>query len=155
MPQSFKSFKEFFRSIQILHIAMFMGMALIMIVLKFIVGIEDQSAGDFLFPIIGIGMAMAGLIVGHLLFTHKINQLKRSNLAVRDRLTAYREAFIIKLALLEGPALVCIILHFLNGNPLLFYTYLFMLAMFGFARPTEKGILEELRLHEEDFSNTI
>ena len=70
--------------------------------------------------------------------------------SVPEKLTAYREAYILKLALLEGPALVCIILHFLGGNPLLFYTSIFMIFIFAYERPIEGRIKQQLNLHPED-----
>ena len=150
MQQQFTNFKEFFKSIQILHAALFLGMVMIMVILKFVLGIEDTADGDFLFPAIGIGLAISSLFFGQLLFQNQMKNLKKEGLTVVEKLEAYRTAFIAKLALLEGPALVCIILHFLGGNSLLFYTFLFILLIFAYERPTETRIKEHLDLHPED-----
>jgi len=150
MQQQFSNFKEFFRSIQILHAAMFMGVVMMLIILKFVLGIEDRSEGDYLFAIVGISLAMSSLIFGNIIYTNKVEAIKKEKLPVMERLVQYREAFIMRLALLEGPALVCLILHFLNGDPLLFYTCVFMIIMLGMALPTEEKVMRELGLNSED-----
>ncbi len=150
MQQQFSNFKEFFRSIQILHGAMFMGVVVMLIMLKFVLGIEDRSEGDYLFAMVGIGLAMSSLVFGNIIYTKKIEAIKKEQLPVMDRLTQYREAFILNLALLEGPALTCLILHFLNGDPLLFYACLFMIVMLAMARPTEEKIIQELGIRPTD-----
>jgi len=150
MQQQFSNFKEFFKSIQILHAAMFFGMFMIMVILKFLLGIENTSDGDLLFPAIGIGLAISSLLFSQFLFNNKMDSLKKERLTVAEKLEAYRSTYILKLALLEGPALVCIILHFLGGNPLLFYTFIFLLIIFAFERPLEARIKQQLNLHAED-----
>lgn len=150
MQQPFTNFKEFFRSIQILHGAMFMGVVMVLIILKFILGIEDRSEGDYLFAIIGISLAVSSLVFGHLIYSKKVDAIKKEKLPVMERLEQYRAAFIINLAFLEGPALCCLVLHFLNGDPLLFYACIFMIIMLAMARPTEKKVMRELGLRLED-----
>ena len=150
MQQQFSNFKEFFRSIQILHAAMFMGVVMLLVILKFILGIEDRSEGDYLFAIIGIGLAMSSLVFGNIIFNKKVEAIKKEELPVMAKLTRYREAFIMNLALLEGPALICLVLHFLNGDPLLFYACIFMLIMLVLARPTEEKVMRALGLRSED-----
>ncbi len=150
MQQQFTNFKEFFRSIQILHAAMFMGVVMVLVLLKFILGIEDRSEGDYLFAIVGIVAAIFSLVAGHFIYNSRIETIQKEKLPVMERLTQYREAFVMNLALLEGPALICLILHFLNGNPLLFYACIFMIIMLALARPTEEKVLRELGLRSED-----
>ena len=148
--QPFTNFKEFFRSIQILHAAMFMGVVMILIILKFILGIEDRSEGDHLFAMVGIGIAMSSLVFGHFIYNSKVETIKKEKLPVMERLNQYQPAFVMNLALLEGPALICLILHFLNGDPLLFYACVFMIIMLALARPTKDKIMQELGLRSED-----
>lgn len=150
MQQQFSNFKEFFKSIQILHAAMFFGMVMILVLLKFLMADEVTSDGDLLFPAIGIGFAISALGISQILFNKKMESLKKERLTVPEKLTIYREAYILKLALLEGPALICIILHFLGGNPILFYTSLFMIFIFAYERPIEGRIKQQLNLHAED-----
>lgn len=150
MQQQFTNFKEFFQSIQILHAAMFMGVVMILIILKFILGIEDRSEGDHLFTILGISVVIFGLVSGHFIYNNRIEIIKKDKLPVMEQLTQYREAFIMNLALLEAPALICLILHFLNGDSLLFYASVFMIIMLALARPTEEKVMRELGLRSED-----
>ncbi len=150
MQQQFTNFKEFFKSIQILHAAMFMGVVMILIILKYVLGIEDRSEDSKLFAMIGIGLAISNLVLGQFIYTQKVAAIKKERLPVMERLEQYRGVFIMRLAFLEGAALVCLILHFLNGDPLLFYTCLFMVMMLAFVRPLERNIMEELGLSRED-----
>ena len=150
MQQQFTNFKEFFRSIQILHGAMFMGVVMMLIILKFVLGIEDRSEGDYLFAMVGIGLAMSSLIIGNIIYNKKVEAIKKEQLPMMERLSQYQATFILNLALLEGPALVCLILHFLNGDPLLFYACLFMIVMLAMAHPTEEKIMRELGIRPTD-----
>ena len=150
MQQQFTNFKEFFRSIQILHGAMFMGVVMMLIILKFVLGIEDRSEGDYLFAMVGIGLAMSSLIIGNIIYNKKVEAIKKEQLPMMERLSQYQATFILNLALLEGPALVCLILHFLNGDPLLFYACLFMIVMLAMARPTEEKIMREFGIRPTD-----
>lgn len=152
MQQQFSNFKEFFKSIQILHAAMFFGMVMILVLLKFLMADEVTSDGDLLFPAIGIGFAISAIVIGQILFNNKMETLKKERLTVAEKLAAYRETYILKLALLEGPALVSIILHFLDGNSLLFYTFLFVLFIFAYERPIEGRIKQQLNIHPEDLA---
>lgn len=144
------NFKEFFRNIQILHLAMFGGMAMIMLILKFILGIDEKTDDDWMFTIIGLTISVMSIGFGYFLYNKKISDLQLKTHSVPERLAAFREAFIFKLATLEGSALICLILHFLDGSPYLFYAFLFILLLFGFERPTELRIQDELKLRAQD-----
>lgn len=152
MQQQFSNFKEFFKSIQILHAAMFFGVIMMLIILKFVLGVHDSSDGELLFPVMGIGLAIPSLILGQIIFNNKMESLKKEKLTVMEKLATYQSAYILKLALLEGPMLVCLILHFLGGNPLLFYTCLFLLFIFAYERPIQSSIMQQLNLHSEDIA---
>ena len=99
---------------------------------------------------VGIGLAISSLVFGNIIYNKRIEAIKKERLPVMERLAQYREVFIMNLAFLEGPALTCLILHFLNGDPLLFYTCIFMIVMLAMARPTEEKVMQELGLHLED-----
>ena len=146
MATQFSNLKEFLQSIKILHLAMWMGMTILALLFKFVLGVEDQSEGDFLFPSIGIFTAVSSVAIGHLIFNQKIEQIRQKEEALMDKLGGFRVAYILKLALLEGAALLCLILYFLNGNPLLFYTFLFVWLLFAFEHPNEKKIKAALRI---------
>ena len=150
MQQQFSNFKEFFRSIQILHGAMFMGVVMMLIILKFILGPHNRPEGDYLFAMIGIGLAMSSLVIGNIIYNKKVEAIKKEQLPLMERLSQYQAIFILNLALLEGPALLCLILHFLNGDPLLFYACVFMIIMLGMARPTEEKVMRELGIRPSD-----
>lgn len=151
MQKTFSNFQEFFKSIQIFHGAMFVGMVLIMVILKFILGVEDNGfPQDYLFTLIGVVAGLTALVAGHLLFTRQINELKMKAPPVMERLAGYQTAFIMKLALLEGSALICMILHFLEGTSILFYTFLFLLVMFALYRPTVEKVQASLGLTKAD-----
>ena len=152
MQQQFSNFKEFFKSIQILHAAMFFGVIMILIILKFVLGVEDTSDGDLLYPAIGIGLAISSLVLGQIIFNNKMESVKKERLSVMEKLEAYQSAYIMKLALLEGPTLVCLILHFLGGNPMLFYTCLFLIFIFAYERPIQARIKQQLNIHPEDLA---
>ena len=144
------SFDQFFRSLQILHAAMLMGMVVVLVMLKFVLGSQTVVGSDSLFIIMGMGLALFGLLMAYILPVKKINAIEQGKLSVTERLEKYREAFVLKMALIEGPALVCIILHYLQSDSLLFYTAIFLIIVFALSRPVAEKIKEELDLRPSD-----
>ena len=71
MQESFSDFKDFIRSLQILHIAMVVGAILTLLILKYVIGVQN-SESDPVITYTFMGMASLPLLLSlpntHLLF---------------------------------------------------------------------------------------
>lgn len=92
---------------------------------------------------------LIGVLAGPFVRLYKINKLKLET-DLKMKLAGYRAATIIRLALLEGPALFTVIAFLLTGDTnFLLYTS-FMLLLFAMIRPTMERAIKELNLDERE-----
>ena len=88
-------------------------------------------------------------IASNLINKSKINKIKqKTNLL--EKLGDYRSAFIIKFALLEGPAFLSITVFLLTANKVYLVYILPIIILFIILRPTKDKIVVELELNKEE-----
>ena len=95
----------------------------------------------YLVPIFAIG----GAIASHFIFNSQLKKVHEKK-TLKEKLTAYQTARIIRLALIEGPALLAIVIFFKTNN--LYYLIIgaVMFAYMILLRPTPQVIRQELNL---------
>ena len=145
MPKKSSEFKENLRGLQILHLAMVAGATMALFLLKFLSKAQGTSS-DSVMLYSFIAVAGFSLLLYFLLYNKKIEAAKAFKGTTVEKMDKYREAFVFKLALIEGPAMIGAILHFLDGNLILFYASLALILLLFLQRPTEEKIVEELQL---------
>jgi len=145
------SVKALYNSIKILPSAIIAGLCLITCVIVFLKKgeIQEDTFGDFV--VIGIALLAATCIVlSSYLFRKKVNESVGK--PIIDKLVLYRQATIIRFALLDGPALFSIVFFLLTGN-FLYLVITGAMALFMILnRPNDDMIAEHLMLTEEDKS---
>lgn len=141
--------QQLYRSIKVLPLALMVGLVLMTSVILYLNqdAIPNESIEEFF--VIGIALLAAiSAVLGSYLFRKKINETVGKPIV--DKVVLYRQATILRFALLEGPALIALVLFHISGN------YLFMVitgAMFLFMllnRPTDDMIAQHLNLTESD-----
>lgn len=143
--------KELYNSIKILPLALIAGLCMIsgiMIYMK-----QGQDASDNfggLFVIIIALIAATGFILGSFLFRKRIADSMGKTMI--EKLVIYRQATIIRFALLEGPGILSIVLFFLSGNYLYMVITGAMVLFMLLNKPTDDMIAQHLMLTEEDKS---
>ena len=141
--------KELYNSIKILPLALIAGLCMIsgiMIYLK-----QGQDATDNfgeIFVIVIALIAAAGFVLGSFLFRKRIADSMGKTMI--EKLVIYRQATIIRFALLEGPGILSIILFFLSGNYLYMIITGAMVLFMLLNKPTDDMIAQHLMLTEED-----
>jgi hypothetical protein len=141
--------KELYNSIKILPLALIAGLCMIsgiMIYLK-----QGQDATDNfgeIFVIVIALIAAAGFVLGSFLFRKRIADSMGKTMI--EKLVIYRQATIIRFALLEGPGILSIILFFLSGNYLYMIITGAMVLFMILNKPTDDMIAQHLMLTEED-----
>ena len=145
---------SYFKSLTVLHIALFGGQVLMAGVMFFLKGstVFHISSTDGVFLYLVPILSVAGLIFGQRLYESRIQHLKdESNFD--DKLEKYRAAIIIRLSLLEGPALLSIMAYYITGN--LFYLLIaaLLILYFFYLKPSIEKTKSELSLTQSEPKN--
>ena len=143
------TFKDYFKSIQVIHFALMTGV-LFFAVIAYILVSQGFAVGgleniDNLLSAFVPVFLIAGLFSGNFLFKIKVNEAKEKP-GLMEKFNLYRSALIIKLALVEGPAFFSIVFYMLTGKFLYLVLTGFLLAVFYYYKPTREKIIGDLEL---------
>lgn len=141
--------KELYNSIKILPLALIAGLCMISGIMVYLKQGQDttDNFGEFLVIIIAL-LAAAGFVLGSFLFRKRIADAMGKTMI--EKLVIYRQATIIRFALLEGPGLFSIVFFFLTGNYLYMIITGAMVLFMLLNKPTDDMIARHLMLTEED-----
>lgn len=107
----------------------------------------------YLVPIFALG----GISVSIFIFNTQLRQIHKKE-SLTEKLSAYQTSHLIRIALIEGPAFLAIIIFMISSNLFYLIIALALLAYLIFLRPTANGIKEDLNLNfeqEKEFRKTI
>ena len=143
--------KDYFKSLQIIHFALMMGILFFAIIAFILVsqgfavaGLEDIDIMlSFFVPV----FLIIGLVSGNFLFKLKVIEAK-GNLSLLEKLNIYRGALIIKMALLEGPAFLSIIIFIITGKLMHLALTGILLIVFVLYRPSKEKLISDLELNQ-------
>ncbi len=99
---------------------------------------------DVMFFIVPL-LAIVGIFAGNYLYENNIKGLASKN-TLREKLSGFQSASIIKYALLEGPALLGIVDFMKDGNQYFLIISLILLAWLIAQRPTRDKVERDLKL---------
>ncbi len=145
--------KQYFRILAIIHIALMIGVAFFASIAYFMVynvGFEPiDGETSYALKLLTPMLMLLGVLANPFVKLYRINKL-RLETDLNNKLAGYRAATIVRLALLEGPALFTVIAFLLTGDTnFLLYTS-FMLLLFAMTRPTLERAIKELKLNESE-----
>ncbi|MFT4758932.1 MAG: hypothetical protein ACI9XO_001529 [Paraglaciecola sp.] len=143
--------KEQFKSIQILHMALMVGMILIFVFLWFSNPIViNMNPLDGLFSLI-LPFVMLAVIGGGIALYNKLKSNTNAQATLMQKMWEYRKISILRWSLLEGASLVSIIVFFF-GEPNISVLFAFTLGLFAFSvfRPTVDGFGEDFGLNQQE-----
>ncbi|MFD2099409.1 hypothetical protein [Flagellimonas iocasae] len=103
------------------------------------------SDSDDMFLAIVPVVAMVGIFLGDFLFRKMVKSIP-SNMGLKEKLARFQTACIISYALLEGPALFCIVIFYNTQNFAYLFIGLFLLFYLYLKRPTKDKVLNQLNL---------
>jgi hypothetical protein len=127
----------YFNSLKIIHIAMVAGLGFFCAIGFFLVSTNQfpPSIGDSkVLQLIGVVIALCGIAGSYFVFKNMLGTMRALG-STDEKLNRYRNACIIKYALLEGPALVNIVLYMLTGNVLYLGISGLIIICFGMLGP--------------------
>jgi len=130
---------------------MLMGIVILIVVAWTLAGSMDtgDSNLDEIFLVVVPAFSLTALIASQLLFKLKINSIDPS-IHLPQKLLAYKEALIIKYALIEGPAILACIAFLLTANTLHLAIAGILLLFFVYNRPDKSRLLLDLNLTADD-----
>lgn len=148
MEQTLLTSKSYFTSLKIIHFALTAGVVfflLIAIALQF-TGFEPELK-EMETILLGITAfaAIAGIFTGNLLFRKRLEQLVELK-SLKEKLTGYQSALIVKYAVVEGPVFFCVVAYLLTANilfPVIAVFLVFVLVLFA---PRKDKLISDLNL---------
>jgi len=143
--------QTFFKTITIIHLALVAGQALFGIVAFFITNSTSltlRPVGDIFFYVVPL-LAITGIITGNFLFKQKLNSLSE-NTSLKEKLSIWQTATIIKFATAEAPSLLGIAVYLITRN--LFYLFVSGLVVLYFIwiGPKKENIAHDLHLSYDE-----
>ena len=144
--------KSVVQQINILSLAMLGGITMLGVVGVIINQTQPLGQGDamtsmFLWVVVLVG---AGGIVGsNVVYKHFLSQIT-SEISLMEKLEKLRTATIIKLVLIEAPALLAGIAYLLTGSLQFLLLLIGIMVFFWFQRPSRDRIITDLSLSQDE-----
>ena len=144
--------ENYFKANRIVHIAFVIGLVFFALV-SFLMqlngfGTIGENGNKFAVYIIPI-IALIGLISSTLLFKRKLNECKtKQNL--KEKLTEYRSALILKFGIIEGTTFITLISYLLTGELIVLAVAGILIVAFITYLPTKGKLINDLELSFTD-----
>lgn len=155
MTNTQQSSKEFFKLTAILHLAMVLGVVLFGVVVYFFIidfqHPDTQSEVANLLVYLVPGLVIVGILASNIIYRIKLNTVKGSE-DLKTKMMGYREALIIRYALLEGPALFALAAIFITNNVNFMVYAGLLVALMVLKRPTLRTAIMDLELDQQEIA---
>ena len=137
-----------FRTLNLVFLGMTMGQV---IIFALFFNLRQHNAGlHQQFQYVALAVVIGAILGAPWTYARLLAAYRGANLPFDSKMQAYFSANLVKLAMLEGAALVCLVFLFLTGQ--LYYAYLFLPVFFAFLlhRPKPVKCAEDLQLNDEE-----
>jgi hypothetical protein len=144
--------EQWLKSLNVLHLALVIGMSIFLGLVCFLKKdvLTFQTSSDTMpFTVVGLVLGLGVLFVGPLLFNARI---KAASGTLNQKLNTYRQAFVVKMAVLEGAAIFNILVLFLFGSGIQLLVATLLLCFMVMQKPSAFKISEALQLNYEEKS---
>ena len=139
--------KSFLKTLSLIHLSLVAGVVIFGIMMYLQTPNQEISInyeGDVMFFVVPF-MAIAGIFAGNYLYNIIITNLN-SKKTLKEKLSGFQTASIIKYALIEGPALLGIIAFMNEGNQYFLLISLLLILWLLAQRPTRDRVERDLML---------
>ncbi len=141
------------RSIQIVHLALIIGVTLFMVI-SFVnnanrLALLPDDETHMTLVYVACGMAVLSVIVSSALYNNLLGKIDTSS-PLSQKLPQYFSASITRWALLEGAALFNVVVFLLSGSLLNVGLAILLLALMGNLRPSRQKVTDELKISYPD-----
>jgi len=141
--------KEQFKSLQILYYTLLGSCLFAGLFLMVLWPTYKETGNNYMMLIIIGAITFSCLFLSSFIYNKRMKQAK--NLGdLQEKLFHYRSNSIYRWALLEGPALWCVLMKFMLGNDLYLLLYGMAVVMLFLARPTVEGFIKDFQLNSQE-----
>lgn len=112
--------------------------------------VQDESLNDVL-SYISVGYSLVSIPLSFLIFKMTISKSRKAE-QLKEILTAYRNAFILRLSTFEGAAILAFISYFITGRLITVTLGGFILAFMFILRPSREEVEREYKLSHENLN---
>lgn len=146
------------KALTVLHFSLLVGQVVFAVIAYYVrysgtMPLMDMSTnGKF----VTIGIAVFALLLAVFAFSmykKKVEAIKINAAPLKEKLSAYRAASIIRWAMLEAPVLVAIVMYMLTGDYNLLILIGVILLLFITTRPTVSKAAAELSMSEDEVNS--
>lgn len=143
----------YFKSMQIVYYALFAGPLFMGIILFFLyqtgsLAATAQDLRDIFIYIVPL-FAVGGLVSSNLMFRSLLTKIK-SRQTLKEKMTEYRSALVVRYALLEGSSFFSIVAYLLTGDILFLGIAGLIILYFLLLKPTIARAVKDLELNPDD-----
>ena len=144
--------KDYFRAIQIVHLAMVAGILFFVLISVFLqakaFGTMDDESNNLLM-VFALAFAAIGIASSKILFRRKLIKCNAKT-TLTEKLDEYRSALIIKFASLEAPSFLSIVIYLLTGNTIVLVIAGVLIIIFLMYRPTKEKLMDDITLDTKE-----
>ncbi len=141
---------EYFRSLRILHLSLMGGVLILTLILLLLNNYRVQAVvNEFVY--MGIGLVFFALLGTYFFLSTWLNNAKNAA-SLKEKMDAYRQTFVMKMAFTEGAALANLIFYFLINSLFNLLMVLLMLLLMSMQRPSRERMAAELELSPQEES---
>lgn len=146
-----QSSKEYFKSLNILFLALLMGQVSFAAISYYLNLVVKPQMGVMrnMFIIVALALMMNGFVLGNFLYKSQIKRM-RDFTQLSFKLGGYRSAFLLRLALLEGASLFSIVAYLLTADITFMVIAGLIVAYFIYLRPSIDKVAMDLGLDRSD-----
>ena len=139
-----------FKTLQVLHYAMLIGMTMFSAIAVFIIvsrgPLRPHDASlERTLQVVALVVAVGAVAAGFMLFNNKLSGIQAIG-DVKERMAAYRGAAIVRWALIEGPVLLSAICFMMTGNYAFLALAIALILVFAAVRPSKAMVVYQLQL---------
>ncbi len=146
--------KEFFNSLNILHLALIVGVLMFMIVAIYLnfsetKVVDGDDSFSFTLQIVALTLTVSCLTLGSFITNKRLKDAQKIE-SLTEKVGMYRGIMVLKYALIEGPALACTVFYMITGDFIFLAFALIMLFLFVLNRPSKAKAISDLDLKGEE-----
>ncbi len=142
------------KGLLILHFALFAGQIIFVLIATLLVSLNifPSVLGKYGPEVILISalIEVIAIILAKMMYKRKLKKINQNTLPFSKKLESFRGANIIRWAILEGAALIVIVLFLLTNQYLILFIVLALLFIFFTTRPTAPNIATDLQVSEQE-----
>ncbi len=151
--------KEILLKLRILHIALTAQVVLIGVLFHFVLlptmAAENSTIENhFIFQVVVVLMAVGSMAFIKVI-TPKLLLNTQKQPDLQAKLQAYRGPFVIKMAILEGVAMACLVFYLITSKSVYVSIAAVWLVLLILQHPTPQNIAQELKLSEKEKKDLI